>query len=191
MRYCQECGKEIPDEAKYCNFCGHRQTAMETQNDAEHSKIPEIDAAKLIADPPLQLHCPKCRSTNLQALLKGQDTIGEALFTAPNNGIGFAGFGSKTTHHYEWLCKNCGIRFPRIEELESKVHDLATAIVFSKWLLAIFLIATVVVIIIQQLHFLYITIPGSIILFIIWLYAKSTISLREAELYTFRTRCFD
>ena len=191
MRYCQECGKTIPEDAKFCSYCGHKQTVTETELNAEIRDAFQVNALKTEDETHMQLHCPKCRSTNIQVLLKGQETLGEALFTAPNHGLGFAGFGAKTTHHYEWLCNNCGIRFPRIEELEKRVSDLAAAIVLSKWLMVIFLIATVVVLVMRELHFLYITIPGSVILFVIWIYAKSRIGMREAELYTFKTRCFD
>ena len=191
MKYCQECGKTIPKDSKYCNFCGHKQMVCETNEAIVTQDPPEFDTVKAVLDTHLQLHCPKCRSTKLQAILKDQETHGNAVFTALNQGLGFTGFGAKTTHHYEWLCQNCGIRFPRIEDIEKKVHDIATAIVLAKWMMILSLIATLVVIIINEMYCLYVTIPVSAIFLIIWMCAKSAIEGKKAELYTFRKRCFE
>lgn len=29
--YCQECGKQIPEESKYCSYCGYKQSDLKAQ----------------------------------------------------------------------------------------------------------------------------------------------------------------
>lgn len=56
------------------------------------------------------MHCPKCKSTDLQIIsdVQGKGVSGTQLCLCGI--LGLAGAGKTKTTHY-WVCKNCGNRF--------------------------------------------------------------------------------
>lgn len=94
---CPECGKEISDQASSCPNCGvtiNSNTSQPIDTNMNKGSI----------------KCPKCGSTNLQAI---SDTHGKGVsfwklcFCGL---LGLCGAGKTKTDHY-WVCQSCGKKF--------------------------------------------------------------------------------
>ena len=139
MKYCQNCGKQISSEAKFCEFCGGQQSSITTATQKWESQ-PNNTVRKI--------HCPKCKSYNIGPILDGQDTEGFSLHNIFASSLfsGFTmlgGFSSKTKNNYEWLCMDCGKHFPNVETLFEKARAAADVPTVAKVFCVLAVIAVV------------------------------------------------
>lgn len=96
---CPECGKEISDQAKSCPNCGF-----------VISSLTEQPVESVNTDNKSSVKCPKCGSTNLQAI---SDTHGKGVSfwkLCLCGFLGLCGAGKTKTEHY-WVCQSCGKKF--------------------------------------------------------------------------------
>ncbi|MBP3469718.1 MAG: zinc-ribbon domain-containing protein [Lachnospiraceae bacterium] len=94
---CKECGKEISDQASSCPHCGCPINPNAQSINVNMNNGPSIK-------------CPKCGSTNLQAI---SDTHGKgaSFWKLCFCGLlGLCGTGKTKTEHY-WVCQSCGNKF--------------------------------------------------------------------------------
>ena len=125
MKYCQECGKPVGENAKYCPSCGTLLDSVEIERTPKDI-TEQLDGTK-------KLHCPKCRSRNIVPTIEKQTTQGTALFGKSVMGLGLATMSAETATEYDWLCKDCGIRFPNIASYDKKIVSYGAAQMLSKW----------------------------------------------------------
>jgi|InofroStandDraft_1065614.scaffolds.fasta_scaffold91308_2 hypothetical protein len=95
---CPECGKEISDQAETCPNCG---IALKKKED---------QAININMNNGPSVKCPKCGSSNLQAIsdVKGK---GASFWKLCFCGLlGLCGTGKTKTEHY-WACQSCGNKF--------------------------------------------------------------------------------
>ena len=94
---CPECGKEVSDKAANCPNCGVTINPVPPQQKVSMNIVHS-------------LRCPKCGSTNLQAI---SDTHGKgaSFWKLCFCGLlGLCGTGKTKTDHY-WVCSSCGNKF--------------------------------------------------------------------------------
>lgn len=95
---CPECGKEISDQATTCPHCGVT------------LKQAPVQPININMNNGRSVKCPKCGSTNLQAI---SDTHGKgaSFWKLCCCGLlGLCGTGKTQTDHY-WVCQSCGNKF--------------------------------------------------------------------------------
>lgn len=136
--FCSKCGSEIQEGGKFCNHCG---APLVEENDdwdviplePDPSYTPEVN--DLIYNlPELEtsngsgVHCPRCKSKKIQALLKsdvkggyrvGRGCLGWLLFGPLGLLCGAIGKKSKVTVINEtmFVCTECGFGFSHIEDM--------------------------------------------------------------------------
>ena len=96
---CNECGKEISDQATSCPNCG-----------APVNGAPATPQININMNDGPSVKCPKCGSSNLQAI---SDTHGKgaSFWKLCFCGLlGLCGTGKTQTEHY-WVCQSCGNKF--------------------------------------------------------------------------------
>lgn len=108
MIYCTKCGRQNADNARFCISCGNpinnfqatQPIASQTQYVMPTNTMQQNTGIK----------CPRCRSTNLQAVSdvqgKGASFCKLCICGLP----GLCGAGKTTTEHF-WVCQNCGNKF--------------------------------------------------------------------------------
>ena len=92
---CKKCGKDIPNDSKFCQYC---QAPISEQERREG----EMEADRV--------RCPHCGSTNLDVIsdVRGKGVDFWKLCCC--GFFGLCGAGDTHTEHF-WLCKNCGTKF--------------------------------------------------------------------------------
>lgn len=99
---CPECGREISDTAPNCPHCGYV-----LHNAAQQEPVINVTVDNGNKG---SLKCPKCGSSNLQAIsdVKGK---GASFWKLCCCGLlGLCGTGKTETVHF-WVCSNCGNKF--------------------------------------------------------------------------------
>lgn len=98
------------------------ETANVTEQSVQEEKISKLEKAVKVTsmigsviNSMRQPHCPKCRSTNVQAVGQHRKgfSVGKAVAgTALSGGLGaIAGFAGKNTKKVDMICMNCGKKF--------------------------------------------------------------------------------
>ncbi len=100
--FCSNCGKEIPQDAKFCPECGYNLKG-------ENNNIKDDKA-----------HCPKCNSTDIIVGKKGYNSQA-VVWTFVAIILGFLTFGVAWivliillltgfigSNDTQWICKKCG-----------------------------------------------------------------------------------
>jgi len=146
MSYCSNCGKELRANANFCDHCGKPQTVRYNDNFI-------LNGSKN------QIHCPVCKSTNIIHILHSQSSNGTGAAIGLNSGITIGNINSKSSHEYRWLCKNCGITFERIEEINDKISHYKTVQAMAILCTAVALIATICALITRIYSLMVVTIP--------------------------------
>lgn len=187
MKYCQNCGKQISNEAKYCEFCGG------LQNSANNS-IEEYEGQNNPAI--IKMHCPKCKSYHIGPILESQSTEGLSFHSISDTGFlpgltMLGRFSSKTQNNYEWLCQDCGKHFPNVETLFEKASSASRVPAIAY----IFFIAALVIALVSVLMTSWINaIISSVAAILFFIISKLAIRkhaqlLQEAKYW--KSLCFD
>lgn len=170
--YCEKCGRELAEGTAFCSHCG---TPTKKNVPAEHPRVEapsepvtaskadtdtvptenvvkaaQSEAAPKVDMPPKvrvgKLHCPKCKSRNLQTLVTtdqsvnvtakgggysgGKGCLGFLLFGPFGLLCGSCGQSQKTsttvnnTSRTFWVCQDCGEKFRHLQEWENEVEEL-------------------------------------------------------------------
>lgn len=130
--FCKNCGEKNPDASKFCTKCGSALTEN-TDSQTNDTSKPQIPEQPQITDLPEMnatggVHCPKCKSTKLQALMEtdvqggyraGRGCLGYLLFGPLGFLCGACGKKSKiqATNNSLFVCMECGFKFIELEEM--------------------------------------------------------------------------
>lgn len=189
MKYCHNCGKQLDDYMKFCPACGQGQ---DLNNDSKMAEPVYAPASVHVSNPQRQLHCPHCKSVNIQSTLESQTTDGGALHIPLGNGIGISNISGTTTQHYDWLCLNCGIRFPNIHELEQKLASLKFASSLSAVCAIIAILGTIYYLITNcRQGLLYISLPCIAFFSLIYIVTQRKIKADTNVILFYQKHCFD
>lgn len=112
MRYCPNCGKEIPEGAHFCASCGYEQQS------SSHA-VPRPRAAGAN-----RLHCPNCHSTALSPVVETEISGGTAVNHSFSRKNSVSSFDFKNTHRNYWMCADCGQKFRNLQNLEEELAKL-------------------------------------------------------------------
>lgn len=179
MKYCSNCGKQIKFDAKFCENCGCVQ---------EHPQ--ESDSILPGEAQGNQLHCPKCKSTNIHLITERTSTEGGTITVPVFKGIRAGGLNAKTDAEYGWVCQSCGMQFPNISTLEKRISYYRGIRKSALVLCAIFCVATMFYLAIRIAAMCWVTVPCAVALLFVWLYAKHTQEKIVMEKWNMEQRCF-
>ena len=180
MKYCQNCGKELDDSAKFCVHCGHSQSAP------VHAVQPQTSTIG-----GKHLHCPECRSTQLSPIVETDVQGGYAVNRSVGRKWGVSAFDLKSTHRNYWICGQCGHKFRNIQNLKEELAVLQRslrAFYFLAALLAV--IALVPVLFGDSLPVFLIITYIALAAFLFGILKKKKVALTR-ELEYLNTHCFD
>lgn len=133
--FCQECGKNIPDDAKFCPGCGRAAAPQAapagtgTQNEAYKTQASANASTASAGTAPLLARdgvCPGCGSHECEVQVQQNVTSSGSSYGCCSGLIGWlllgpfgllcglcgAGKNIATTHKSVWVCKKCGKQFP-------------------------------------------------------------------------------
>lgn len=134
--FCIHCGKEIPDDAKFCKFCG--QSCL-----VSHISEPQIkEEAKNIGGTAVNrsnITCPHCGQKDCQPIIKttaqsqsnNYSCLGGAcggLLLGPIGlllGLCGGKSSSSVSTKTKWVCMNCGKEFFSLEDARKEWKGLA------------------------------------------------------------------
>lgn len=49
MKYCHQCGKQLPDEVRFCNGCGASRAGIDNEKDMKANQIGKLPTATMPA----------------------------------------------------------------------------------------------------------------------------------------------
>ncbi len=106
--FCKKCGKELNEGAAFCIACGTPQ--------GESPAVAQPAPTPTTKPHVKKLHCPECKSTNLDSTTESSVTSG--ISTGRN--IRTTSYSNE--HKTFWLCKDCGRKFRNIQSLEEEIE---------------------------------------------------------------------
>ncbi|MBO5040355.1 MAG: zinc ribbon domain-containing protein [Clostridia bacterium] len=107
MSICPNCNTNLPDGSAFCTSCGTKiGTAAPQQAPAN-----PVQSGKL--------HCPNCKSHNLQVTT--ESSVTGAVSTHSRNGR-FSSTHVSNNHQTFWVCNDCGTKFRNIQSLEEEIN---------------------------------------------------------------------
>ncbi len=177
MKFCENCGKEIPAGMNHCTNC----TSFANQQPVN----PRVAN---------KLHCPNCKSSNIAITTESSVTGG---LTTHHGGVSSTHMSN--SHRNFWICSDCGTKFRNIQNLEEEIkRSKSTPIVYTVLSIIGLIITIVLLMQISGSTFGFIMYPflaGSSIatlVFIIFIFkSKSALSKMRAELDYLKINCFN
>ena len=141
--FCTNCGREIPDSAKFCRYCGTACCSKDGEP-YETTHIPDMDYAyddddRAMKDTSSGLTCPYCGATNSQLVTRTttHTQAGGYSYTAGICGgillgplgllLGLCGRSASATTATKsrWVCMNCGAEFISPQDAKQVINGLA------------------------------------------------------------------
>lgn len=187
MKYCQSCGKQIEDGAKFCVNCGSNQSAVQ-QSAAIHRNTGGH-----------RLHCPKCKSNRLSPIVETTATGGTAVHTPITRRTGFTTYTANSVHRNYWLCQDCGHKFRNLEnlkeELTRETKQMKVGLVFSV-LFGVLSLFLVILLTSEPMYLVFLSVPTFcvfimlIVFLCIWLFSRANTKRLTAEKEYLEKNCF-
>ncbi len=110
MRFCPNCGKELPEGVHFCGNCG----CSLQSNDTSRQQSRPVNSK--------QLHCPECNSTSISPVVETDITGGTSLNHSFSKRNSVSTMQFSNTHRNYWMCSNCGCKFRNIQNLEEEIR---------------------------------------------------------------------
>lgn len=177
MKFCDNCGQQIEDNTKFCPHCGNAQSSAVPR--------PFVPGGK-------QLHCPKCRGSQLSPIVETDVQGGYAVNRSIGRKWGASAVNLKSTHRDYWMCGQCGHKFRNLDNLEEEITVQAKAqrsCVYSSILFAVLVLLSVILGGGAEIAVL--LIPLVLILGGLWLWYRSKVIKLTQEKEYLETNCFN
>lgn len=177
MKFCSNCGQQIEDSTKFCPHCGNAQSVAAPQ--------PFVPGGK-------QLHCPKCRGTQLSPIVETDVQGGFAVNRSVGRKWGASAVDLKSTHRNYWMCGQCGHKFRNIDSLDEEIAVQAKAqrsCVYSGILFAV--LALLALILGGGMDIAVLLIPLLLLFGGLWLWFRSKVTKLTQEKDYLEQNCFD
>ncbi len=117
---CQKCGNQVPYGMRFCHKCGvSLATETPTQSVPQQfvaQPMPVQPAAPVVPNASKKLHCPNCKSNNIEI---STETSVNGGVTTHSGAVSTTRMSS--THRNYWFCKDCGNKFRNIQNLEDEI----------------------------------------------------------------------
>ena len=185
MRYCQNCGKQIPDKTRYCEYCGAEQILINQQN----SEMLKNGVSENRENNSLHIHCPQCKSDNIKYVMKGQENEGVAGWLGGT--LGLASYTSRTKNKYIWVCHDCGTTFPTIDEYQEKISHYLTAKSAAFVFAAIAFVIAVILLAKGNMVALVVPLISAIVFLLIGFVAKNKAENLMVQMVTLKNHCYN
>lgn len=109
MSFCQNCGKEMNESARFCSHCGHSQNAA-----VPAQKTTRNSGSR-------RLHCPECKSTDISPIVETEISGGTSLNHSFSKKNSISAIQFNNTHRNYWMCSSCGCKFRNLQNLEEEL----------------------------------------------------------------------
>lgn len=204
--FCEKCGNQIPDGMKFCSVCGNaapvqsapQQYAAPVQSAPQHFTAPTMPvqpAAPAVPNAAGRLHCPNCKSSNIE--ISTETTVNGGLTTHSGS---VSATRMSSTHRNYWFCKDCGNKFRNIQNLEDEIKTVSKypviygvitviALALSIWMIALISEATFLVFFYGA--FAFGSVIATIVCFIYIFVSINRLKKLRAELDYLKYHCFN
>lgn len=178
MKFCSNCGQQIDDNAKFCVHCG---TARSTQ----------IPTPQPMAPGGKQLHCPKCKGTQLSPIVETDVQGGYALNRSLGRKWSASAIDLKSVHKNYWMCRNCGHKFRQIDSLNEEIAVQAKAQRACVSTSILFLVLSLICMMTDAGLVTIAAIPLWGLMLGLWFWFKKKVAALTAEKKYLERNCFD
>lgn len=175
MMFCTNCGQQIEDNTKFCPHCGNAQSVAAAQPFVPNGK---------------QLHCPKCRGTQLSPIVETDVQGGFAVNRSIGRKWGASAVDLKSTHRNYWMCGQCGQKFRNIDSLEEEIAVQAKAQRSCVYSAIVFLVLSLVSMLTGGGMAAVLVIPLLIMFAGLWLWFRHKVKQLTEEKNYLETNCF-
>lgn len=179
MSYCQNCGTELDEGARFCSKCGQGQHPSST------TKLPHTSSSK-------RLHCPECKSNDISPIVETDITGGTSLNHSFSRKNSVSAMQFNNTHRNYWMCSSCGCKFRNIQNLEEEIKttkNLLTRSIIGTILWIVFTLLTTAM---GGFSFLFVLNIFLIALFVALIfYFKNRIAKLNEERSYLKKKCFN
>lgn len=126
--FCKNCGSRNPDDAVFCISCGN---CLEADNNSISRINKNGNIQHSNANAAGQV-CPRCGSSNVQ--ITTETTTSGSNFSAGKGCLGYlllgplgllcgaCGSGQTTNSKTMWVCRSCGEKFRRVQDIEKDIE---------------------------------------------------------------------
>ncbi|MBQ2928095.1 MAG: zinc ribbon domain-containing protein [Oscillospiraceae bacterium] len=111
MSFCQNCGTELGEGARFCSKCGQDQ----------QTSVPDVRPTR--TGNSRRLHCPECKSSDIAPIVETAITGGTALNHSFSKKNSVSAMQFNNTHRNYWMCSSCGCKFRNIQNLEAEIKS--------------------------------------------------------------------
>jgi len=180
MSFCQNCGTELGEGARFCSKCGQDQ----------QTSVPDVRPTR--AGNSRRLHCPECKSSDITPIVETDITGGTALNHSFSKKNSVSAMQFNNTHRNYWMCSSCGCKFRNIQNLEEEIKSTKSLLTRSIIGTILWIIFTLLTTAIGGFGFLFVLNILLIILLVaaIFYFKKRIAKLSEERVYL-KKKCFN
>lgn len=180
MSFCQNCGNELNEGARFCGNCGYNQ-----QDTVIAPRSTRTNGSK-------RLHCPECKSSDISPIVETDITGGTSLNHSFSKRNSVSSMQFNNTHRNYWMCSSCGCKFRNLQNLEEELKN--TKNLFTRGIIGIVFIFVLMFFFTSAVGFGFFSF---LCIFLILLFAvaafilKNRISKLDEERAYLKKRCFN
>lgn len=179
MSYCQNCGTEIDNDARFCPNCGQSKKPSSSP-----ARQPRANGAK-------RLHCPNCQSNSISPVVETEISGGMSMNHSFSRKNSVSAISLNNTHRNYWMCSDCGHKFRNLQNLEDELAALHKAVISA--ILGIILLVVLGMFSSSTLGFgitLAFLVPVIALVIVAIFVVKNKIEKMEAERVYLKKHCF-